>query len=196
MSVQTAPVIDALRLPEIVVEVTQEEIDIGVASNSGHCIVAEATKKSFVKRYGRKAHFVAVDIQTIRISDCEKGARYMYLTPKRAQVALVQFDQGFKPTPFKFRLRGGQVVSLRPSKPREMKPRSDAQKLSLEKATAAQKRVRSQRKAAELHVANKGDANQSRVPTKIGGKSPPVAVLAGNRRQFGVRALGKIDGVT
>ena len=90
-----------------VIKVTQEMIDRAIPADSSHCMIADAVQATLPK-----AEFVAVDLATIRWSDRKKGLRYTFLTPRGAQWALVQFDQGVKPEPFSFILRQGQTTSM------------------------------------------------------------------------------------
>lgn len=143
--------------PRFYVTITDELIYESEQRDSSHCMVADA-----VQIARPKAKRIAVDIQTIRFT--EGDHRYVYLTPRRAQVAIVKFDQGIPSKPFGFRLRNGQ--SIPPQKPG------------------------TKRQRAKL-VSPKGPASKDGlVPDKIGGQTPPVDVRsAGNRRAFGVRAL-------
>lgn len=145
------------RTPEVIVDVTQTEIDLAIPRDSGHCMISDAVRAAFPN-----AKSVSTDLQTIRFSDSVKGLRYTYLTPRIAQVALVRFDQGIPPEPFRFRLRRGQVS--RAGKKPAVKPDLLAR--------------------AEL----RGPAHEG-VPSKVGGRTPPIAAHAGKRRAFGLRAL-------
>jgi hypothetical protein len=93
-----------LGAPRFDVTITTALIVQSEKRDSSHCMIADG-----VKLARPKARFVSVDIQTIRFS--EKGKRYVYLTPRRAQVALVRFDQGLPTEAFKFQLRNGQSTS-------------------------------------------------------------------------------------
>src|SRR5258707_2331325 len=93
------------RSPKVTIEITPDLIESSKERDSSHCMIAEAVKKAYLG-----AAFVSVDLQTIRFSDHNKGLRYTYLTPRSAQIALIEFDQGTTPEPFSFQLRGGQVT--------------------------------------------------------------------------------------
>ena len=95
------------RSPRIKVSLTQEAIDSGVRRSSSHCMFAEAIMESVPTAKG-----VAVDLQTVRFSNREKGERYTYLTPRPLQIALVNFDRGTNPEPFNFELRSGHTTRL------------------------------------------------------------------------------------
>src|SRR5262245_57512785 len=72
--------------PRGLVRVTDELIETALPKNSEHCMIADAVKIAFPGAKG-----VSVDLATIRFSDPEKGLRYIYLTPRIAQTALVEF---------------------------------------------------------------------------------------------------------
>lgn len=55
---------------------------------------------------------VSVDMMTIRWSDPAKGWRYIYLTPKPAQYALLDFDMGLPIEPFSFQVRSGHATPM------------------------------------------------------------------------------------
>jgi hypothetical protein len=169
--------------PRVNVIVSSEEIDFAIPRDSSHCMIAEAVRAAYPG-----AQYVTVDLQTIRFTDITKQRRYTYLTPRLAQLALIHFDQGVKPEPFKFQLRTGQVTISgrqyeRPSKKQTEKGRAAS-------AANAQKAKDSQQGNVKLRqklVAGTGGSNQS--PEKIGGKTPPITSFA-RRRTFGLRALG------
>lgn len=161
------------RSPRVTIEVTEELIDQAVRGDSGHCMIAEAVKAAYPN-----ARYVSVDLQTIRFSDPTTHERYTYLTPRAAQVALVDFDQGAHPQPMRFQLRGAQVTPSGSRQARSGKAASEAQRRAAAKATAASKQVR-----ARLTNEPAGD-----VPDKIGGRTPPTTPIA-RRRAFGLRAL-------
>lgn len=166
------------RAPRVKVIVTKEQIEDSVERDSSHCMIAEAVKAAYPN-----AKKVSVDLQTIRFSDPEKRSRYTYLTPRRAQVALVQWDQGIKPEPFDLTLRQGQVTFSGSRQVRESKPISEAQRRALAKA----------RKVSKAKLVPR-DKKNGIVPEKVGGKTPPLArnsenVPFSNRRAFGLRGL-------
>src|SRR5215510_11021188 len=87
--------------PKVLLKVTPRLVRDAVQANSGHCMIAEAVKEAVPG-----AKYVSVDLQTIRWTDTEKGKRYVYLTPRKAQFALIDFDQGEEPTPFQATIQG------------------------------------------------------------------------------------------
>lgn len=154
-------------------------------------MIADAVEAVYAEKHGTTPCRVAVDVQSIRLTDRKRGQRFVYLTPRVAQRALVQFDQGITPTEFTFRLQSGQVI---PIKQKKNKPRSEAQRAHAKKiADKARRRAA----AAKLHVSGKSAKHTGAVEiNKIGGKAPPRAALSGNRRQFGLKSLGDITGPT
>lgn len=94
--------------PKLVVRVTDELIDTAVPKDSEHCMIADAIKAAFPS-----AKSIAVDLATCRFSDPDKGLRYIYLTPRFAQAALVDFDEGRRPQAFQFELtRAAQIITM------------------------------------------------------------------------------------
>lgn len=168
------------KAPWVKVQVTEEQIKGAVQRDSGHCMIAEATRAAFPD-----AKAVSVDLQTVRFTDPRRGLRYTYLTPRPAIVALVKWDQGDMPEPFNFTLRGGHVTrsgsnSLRrPLSPKEQEQRK--------RAAAAGRKARLNR--ARLVVRK----NDGHVPDRVGGRTPPLMrkdnVPLARRRAFGLRAL-------
>lgn len=97
------------RGPVIDVKVEPRHIDEAVPRDSGYCMIADAVRAAFPDvAPGKNA--ISVDLQTIRVTDAKRNLRYIYLTPRKAQEALVDFDQGIKPEPFSIRLRGAHVT--------------------------------------------------------------------------------------
>lgn len=151
----TTPQSTVPRAPHFAVSLTEKLIYESEQRNSSHCMFAEALKEA-----RPKATRVSVDLQTIRFT--EGNRRYVYLTPRQCQVAIVKFDQGIPCKPFNFRLRNGQSTPSHGKKERA--------KIIPAKGYTSLKH---------------GD-----VPDKIGGQTPPVDVRSvGNRRSFGLRAL-------
>jgi hypothetical protein len=143
------------KAPRFSVELTDDLIYECEQRDSSHCMIADA-----IKRARPEATYVAVDLQTIRFTEGER--RYTYLTPRRAQVAIVKFDQGIPCKPFTLQLRNGQstLSGRRKSEPAKLVP------------PKSKKNV------------------EGMVPDKLGGKTPPQDVRSiGNRRAFGLRAL-------
>jgi hypothetical protein len=159
------------RPPRVKVHVTQELIEQGVQSDSGYCMISEAIKEAVPD-----AERVSVDLQTIRFSIPAKGHRYTYLTPRIAQVPLVNFDYGLKPEPFSFQLRGGQVSRAGRRGGRPSGKGGDTDKAS---AVNPIRRAR---------LVNRDHPDS--MPERVGGRTPPKpAIPFSRRRQFGLRAF-------
>jgi hypothetical protein len=171
-------------------------------------MIADAVKAAYPE-----AKHISVDIQTIRFSLPEKGIRCTYLTPRTAQIALLNFDQGQAPAPFRFVLRGGQVTKTR-RHAHGNGERSPAQQEALEKAAAAsttarrgndtvipQEEERKGRGRARLTYGHGEGPSHGGVPGIRGGGVPPVGMLAGGslagkiptarRRAYGLRAMDR-----
>lgn len=161
--------------PIVKIDVTQDIIDDSCRRDSSHCMIAEALRQQLPT-----ATYISVDLATIRFSDPEAGRRYIYLTPRRAQEEILNFDQGEKSEPFSFRLQGAHVLPT----------------------GSARARVR-------LEDEN-NSSTQKKIPTRVGGKAAPIGPLAdgpankpsgkpnlrkggigrtGQRREFGIRAI-------
>lgn len=152
------------KAPKLIIPITQDIIDCAVKANSSHCVIADAIKKKYPK-YTR----VEVDIQTIRMTDKEKGVRYFYLTPPKAQKIIVSFDQGYKLDPFTLDI-DSSVAQVR-------KIHSTSDKVKEMKRKSNEKR--------KLKF-NDNEFHSTSSPTIEGGKPPPK-VPNGQRRVFGMR---------
>jgi hypothetical protein len=158
--------------PRITVVVTKDIIDRSEQRDSSHCMLAEAVKAAVPN-----AQKVSVDLQTIRFTDPEKRLRYIYLTPRQAQVALILFDQGKHNDPFTVFLRGAQVIKMGDP----AAPRARSATPAMPEGTKAEFRQPS-------------PGNPHDVPLIIGGTAPPTGPLTnttyrGKRRAFGLRLL-------
>jgi hypothetical protein len=159
--------------PRVLVTLTPEIIDGAERRSSSHCMWADALKLAVPE-----AKHVSVDLQTIRFTDSEKGLRFTYLTPRRAQVSLIRFDQGMHTEPCSVELRGGQVTKVRGYASHTRKHRGTM-------PDGARTDTR------------RPHTGGSSPPEIIGGTTPPVGPLAnvhfgasrGKRRAFGLRQL-------
>jgi hypothetical protein len=180
--------------PQLKVDVTQEIIDRSVPKDSSHCMIADAIAAAYPR-----ASFISVDLATIRFTDVEAGFRYVYLTPRHAQAALLDFDQGVKPAPFRFHVSAAQIVASgvgkrnHAAKLEKLRPNSEASHgATLEKLSSADPETGKVKKPG-------GEG----VGVRVGGQTPPVGPLAqshvrasgrstnkvGRRREFGLRAI-------
>ena len=178
--------------PAVKIALTKELIEDSKQRDSSHCMIAEAVKAAYPD-----ATYVSVDLQTIRFTDPGKHLRYTYLTPRIAQIALIDFDQGNTPEPFTFTLRRAQVT--RSGGTQQRRKLSEAE--LAQRKEAGMKGVGSRRatlKSQEL-VGTKSELRDSgsdagpggggsAPPERIGGKTPPTTPFA-RRREFGIRAL-------
>jgi hypothetical protein len=87
--------------------ITAEIIKAACMANSRHCIIAEAIAAQLPN-----VRNISVDMMNIRWSDPEKGWRYIYMTPKPAQYALVDYDMGLEIQPFSFQVRSGLATPM------------------------------------------------------------------------------------
>ena len=158
------------------VNVSKAVIDESLERDSSHCMIAEAIRRTFPK-----VRRVSVDLQTIRFSDYAARKRYVYLTPRAAQMALVQFDQGSKPMPFAFRLSQPTIVEMTERTP-EIKARE--QKYNKEHPRESVNRAKPKKKG-KLVRRRKDRTDVERIE---GGKTPPT-IPGGARRAFGMRAF-------
>jgi hypothetical protein len=89
------------------IEVTAENIQDACKADSRHCMIADAIAQQLPG-----VRSISVDMMTIRWSDPAKGWRYIYLTPKPAQKALIDYDMGEQIAPFNFQVRSGHAVPM------------------------------------------------------------------------------------
>lgn len=156
--------------PRVRINVTAELITISQRANSSHCMIAEAIKKAVPN-----ATSVAVDISTCRFSDLSKGQRYVYLTPRIAQDAIVDYDEGKTPKPFQFLLRNAHVSKAGRGRNRP-KAKDNAQ---AQPRHAASVPIRGR-------LVNSHGTKHGNIPIRVGGRRPPQLHI---RREFGLRAF-------
>ena len=77
------------------IKITPKNIKDSIRKNSHRCMIADA-----IQRKDPDARHITVDLQTIRFSHPKSGQRFVCLTPRKAQRALIAFDQGATPEPF------------------------------------------------------------------------------------------------
>jgi len=142
--------------PRLKFSVDAKSIEEAVERDSSHCMIAESVKKMYPE-----AKYVSVDIQTIRFSNRKKKERYVYLTPRNAQVAIVEFDVGIHPDPFDVYVRHGVTTQFGSRK----KPRA----------------------GLRASTSNGTGGPESLTLERVGGRTPPRAV--GRIRNFGLRGL-------
>jgi hypothetical protein len=166
----------ALTTPRVSIQVTSEIIERAARRDSGHCMIADAVRAAVPD-----AQSVSVDLATIRWTDREQNIRYTYLTPRAAQLALLDFDQGRTAIPFGFQLRRGQATVAN---------------------VAAKRRTTTPAKHAKPpttpELAPAPDSGRGGKVNRVGGKPPPTGALSnaarvrvGKRREFGLRQLSR-----
>lgn len=107
------------------VHITRSHIETAVERDSHHCMIADAVKSRFPD-----AKYISVDLQSIKFTT-KKRDRWTFLTPPRAQINIIKFDQGIKSiSPFSFEL--GEPVRVRTA---------SRNKRSASKATRSHKRT-------------------------------------------------------
>lgn len=163
------------------IQIVEKVIADSVRNHSGHCMVAESIKAQLPGMTK-----VAVDIQTIRMTDLKKGLRYTYLTPRVVQEAIIDFDEGQRIVPFSFLLRGAHVTLARhrdkrggPARP----PTPEGQRRTAAARAAALQIARTVPVRAHLRDIGKG---QEAPPARVGGDPAPQLSM---RREFGLRAF-------
>jgi len=187
------------RAPRLDFVVTAEMIELALPRDSSHCMIAEGLKASLPH-----ARAVAVDLAAIRYTDSRNGRRYIYLTPAPAQIALLSFDQGHKPEPFKVKGHAAQIIE--PGGQGRGKTTavsaSEGHPVSPSESPVSPSEKRKPPQPATL-VPN--PAGGGTVPIKLGGAPPPLGPLAhgkgahktnskyriGRRREFGLRVMGR-----
>jgi hypothetical protein len=171
------------RGPMVTITVPEEIIAVSKVRSSSHCMVAEAVRLAVPD-----AKSIAVDLQTIRWTDEGRELRYIYLTPRVAQVALIDFDQGKTPEPFSFRLRAAQVARMTHRHSSKAKPRHDLSK-GVEPAAPAKAMASRNEAPARKRVELTGEVRGGVEVLEItGGKPPPKFAY---RREFGIKGFSR-----
>lgn len=143
-------------------------------------MIAEAVKAKGFKN-------VSVDIQTIRFTDHEARERYIYLTPPKAQLAILQFDEGVKPKPFRFWLRNCQVIPMQTMTPERKEKIREGRAAQLAKNAAVGKKksllgLEKLKPTVEL-------VDKEHGAVRVKGGKPMRVTHVGRRRVFGLREL-------
>lgn len=176
-------------MDRIKLEITQEMIDFAVPRDSSHCMFAEAIKVAIPD-----ATHISVDTQTIRLTRPKYGKRYIYLTPRVAQLAIIQWDMGQKPEPFEAVIRQPQTTfaGSRQATAELMKAAglSNPKQLTEDHKQKIKDGIAKANRTKKKLIANVSGT----VPRVEGGEPPPLAKTKDNvpfarRRAFGLRAL-------
>lgn len=172
------------RAPRLKINISKAIFEQAKRADSSHCMIAEAIKAS-----APYAKSISVDLQTIRFSDPERRLRYVYLTPRIAQIGVIEFDQGHDIEPFDFTLTGAHVIAMA-SKVKAVEG------LIADPVTGAMKETRVLMKASRVEKMNlakqgiRAARGKGEVPERVGGRPPP-SVPFSRRRAFGLRAIQK-----
>ncbi len=97
-------------MPWAKVKVGRVHIANAIKGDASHCMIAEAIREKFPN-----ARWVLVDIQSIRWTVRSEGKRYIFLTPRAAQKALLKFDHGESVAPFDIRLENPNWKLIHPA---------------------------------------------------------------------------------
>ncbi len=168
--------------PKLQLHITQEIIDAAQVRDSNHCMIAEA-----IKAARPEAKNISVDLATIRFTDPNKRVRFTYLTPRVAQVCLVNFDQARPAVPFSFQIRSGQVTRAGANRTQQLqRVMSESEKA---KRSAGGHRLNQLMRNTKIVKRQTGH-----VADRVGGKTPPLQQTKDNvpfsrRRAYGLRAL-------
>jgi hypothetical protein len=159
-----------LAYPSGDIRVTADIINAACRMNNRRCMIADA-----IRRHVVGAQNIVVDLMTIRYSIPEKGLRYIFHTPRKAQFALMKFDAARPITPFKFRLHSGHIVSMR-----------------------AKDRSRLEHNLGKRKMTAKKHANGGTETVTVGGTAPPKFLPPhpshGGIRRFGLGGFTSGDG--
>lgn len=159
--------------PHLRVKVTEDTIQNAIESDAFRCWVSRTIQDQHPK-YIR----VSTDLQTIRLSDPERGVRYVYLTPRLVQACLVLFDKGKRMRPFVFHLRGAHTVSMT--------------RINSQKGVSREQRVRPTLNFGRRRILPQS-ATVNGVVDVIGGKAAPKHPSGSGKRTFGMRAFTTED---
>ena len=158
------------------VDVTDRIINTAKVCDGAYCMISEALKEAFDNKK-TPIDIVHTDLQTIRYTIPSKHKRYVHLTPRSVQQALVDFDNGDPVEAFRFILYHDRAVQILPAKKHPGNP-----------ASAKKGRETTAAKRAALKEMVKGRSDRTVI---VGGKPPPKASprYPTRLRRFGLRLL-------
>jgi hypothetical protein len=170
--------------------VTADIIAEATRENSSNCMIAVALKRAIPD-----AQAVSVDLATIRYTDKERRERYIYLTPTRAQNALLDYDAGLVPEPFTVAANVMQIVPINHGRAAKKPDATTPAKRGRPKGSKDKR----PRKSAAVPLVPNGRAPGEVI--RVGGRVPPVGALAsgtvaqaalktGRARRHGIRQMG------
>jgi hypothetical protein len=146
------------RSPQVHVVVDEERIRNSVRRDSRHCMISEAIQVA-----APDLATISTDLQSIRFTDPKRRLRFAYMTPRIAQLALIDFDQGVQPEPFSFWLRRPSTITRHHGG--KSKGRTDA-----EKRAAKRKREREIRALQDQIRAPEGTEEPWQPPAEYAAK--------------------------
>jgi hypothetical protein len=191
--------------PRLELEITDEQWQNAVQSQSGGCLIADAIKHQYPQ-----LSRIVVDMATIRASDQKRGLRFNYLTPADAQHCLLAFDQGWRnpiKRPIKVRRavkvdritkspkERGEAAEYRKNRVADLEAREAAGEPLSRSDKAALTRMRRQPKSSVERPASKGPIEiheRNGALTVYGGRPLPQGrphpnLLRGRDRHFGAK---------
>lgn len=95
-------------MKNVELNVTAKLIDTGTRRDSHGCMIADAVNEQIPW-----AKYITVDTQSVRFTDTKAGRRFIYLTPPRAQKAILDYDSGKHVRPFRMTLSQGYTKRMR-----------------------------------------------------------------------------------
>lgn len=111
-------------------------------------------------------------------TDTKKKVRYIYFTPAVAQWAILKFDEGQLPAPFKLHLRAGQIIAMSTKTPEQKEAlKKEALKKDWRKKHSPAAKAKAAKKAAA-----KAAAAKKRTPKVISTEDRKGAVPTHRRR--------------
>jgi len=170
--------------PTLQLEITKENYQNAVKASSGACLVADAIKR----QYPQFSH-VYVDVATTRITDKERGERYVYLTPSSAGEYLLAFDQGWPEEFFPKKIRFRNPIKILPitksvSMVKKTVEQRAARRTELEDKEQLGFLTRSE-KSALTRLRNPKPAPERPVaygPAQVEGTGPEIVIRGGRER--------------
>lgn len=182
--------------PRLALTITEADWLEAKESASGGCLIVEAVQRQY-PHLSR----ITVDMATIRVTDQQKGERYIYLTPATAQYFLLALDQGWRYPNQSLTLKAAvQILPVITTTAR--KTRNETRRVELEaleaagtvtakQKTALTKLRRTERPTARgrADVKDAGDSHAAVVrggPPRVQGPAHPN-LLRGRDRYFGAK---------
>jgi len=174
----------------LVISVSAAQIEAAIPANSGHCMIADAVKAAVPE-----AKAVNVDLASIRWTNPREGRRYIYLTPPSVQHALLEFDNGIKPEPFRFALRAPSQITVSGTEAVKREGRVNHGLAQVTSDSKDRPTIIGGRAPSHGPLTNAPDTQtEARPGSQDRHKNLPTPesqLMRGRRRQFGVRKMGR-----